>query len=199
MKKEKFFEVLGEIDDEKIKAAENAPNNQSSNKKRLAIGLSVAACIGLVIGAGIWLGKSQDITTDSADVQSESHDDSEDALALECADVDIYYVDGNEIKSVKEYLPLSAEEIFDKWKVQNKIGEDVSLIKVKIDDNGTDSKDSNAAYHTTGDKLTLNITVSKSIENYYDTLQEEELLESLKLTMTGYSDIKFDEYILSLE
>ncbi|MBO6140337.1 MAG: hypothetical protein J6O40_00960 [Ruminococcus sp.] len=199
MKKEKFFEVLGEIDDEKIKAAENAPNNLSSNKKRLAIGLCAAACIGLVIGAGIWLGKSQDITADSTGEQSESNDDSEDVLALECADVDIYYVDGNEIKSVTEYLPLSAEEIFDRWKAHNNIGTEVRLIDVRLDDNGTDSADSFVAYHTAGDHFTLNITISKSIENYYDTLPEEDLLESLKLTMTGYSDIEIDEYNLVLE
>ena len=45
----------------------------------------------------------------------------------------------------------------------------------------------------------LNVRVSDDLEKYYELKNEEKLLESLKLTLTGYSNIEFDEYDLILE
>lgn len=52
--------------------------------------------------------------------------------------------------------------------------------------------------HEVGNYHIYNL-IYKIIENYYDTIDRELLLESLKRTMTGYSGIEYDEYHLILE
>lgn len=53
MKKEQFYELLGDIDEETVKAAENPPAKKA---KRIWIGFGAAfaACLVALIGAGIW-------------------------------------------------------------------------------------------------------------------------------------------------
>ena len=54
-------------------------------------------------------------------------------------------------------------------------------------------------WYVEGDHFVFNITISKNIENYYDKIDPELLLEALKQTMTGYIRLEFDEYHLFLE
>ena len=113
--------------------------------------------------------------------------------------INIYYLDGTEMKSVSEFLPCAPKYIFESWKSYNHIGSEVQLINVNCDNNGTEGSDSSVAYYQAGDYFTLNITVSANLKDYYDTMPEIKLLESLKLTMTSYLNIEIDEYNLILE
>ena len=65
--------------------------------------------------------------------------------------------------------------------------------------NGVEIVDSFSAQYIVGDKFILNVTVSKDLEKYYETIPEEQLLKSLELTLTSYQQIEFDEYNLILE
>ncbi len=117
--------------------------------------------------------------------------------------VTVYYVTENGIESEEIFLPHTPEDVFSAWKAKNGIGDEVKLIKTEIKDNSTtesSEKDgSKVITHTIGDYFILNITVSKSLENYYPSHGEELLCESLKKTMAGYNGIEFDEYYLYLE
>lgn len=117
--------------------------------------------------------------------------------------VTVYYVTENGIESEEIFLPHTPEDIFSAWKAKNGIGDEVKLIKTEIKDNSTtessEEDGSQVIHHTVGDYFILNITVSKTIENYYSSHGENPLKESLEKTMTGYNGIEFDEYYLYLE
>lgn len=98
-------------------------------------------------------------------------------------DVWIYYVDGDAISREQATLPKTSQAVFASWKEKNGIGEDVVLLDV------TESLEEDGA--------ALYITVSANIETYYEIIDSELLLESLKQTMTGYSEIVYDEYHIS--
>ena len=196
MKKEDFFEMLGDIDENAVKSAETAPIKKMKTKW-IGYGASAAACLGLIIGIGIWYDHSKDPAPNNTSSQNE--DPSEAAIDIEQDNINIYYLEGDSIQSVTEFLPCDPKIIFDSWRSHNGIGDEVRLIEVKIENNGTESVDSLVAGHTVGDKFTLNVRVSDDLEKYYELKNEEKLLESLKLTLTGYSNIEFDEYDLILE
>jgi hypothetical protein len=69
----------------------------------------------------------------------------------------------------------------------------------KIENNGTESVDSLVASYTAGDKFIMNVKITKNLQNYYEGKSEEKLIESLKQTLTGYSDTDFDEFNLIFE
>lgn len=118
-------------------------------------------------------------------------------------DVTVYYVTENGIESEEIFLSCTPKDVFSAWKAKNGIGDEVKLIKTEIKDNSTtessEEDGSQVIHHTVGDYLILNITVSKTIENYYSSHGENPLKESLEKTMTGYNGIEFDEYYLYLE
>lgn len=117
--------------------------------------------------------------------------------------VTVYYVSKNGIESEEIFLPHTPEDAFSAWKTKNGIGDEVKLIKTEIKDNSvTESSEINGSKvitHTLGDYFILNITVSKTIEDYYSAYGEALLKESLEKTMTEYHGIEFDEYHLYLE
>lgn len=118
-------------------------------------------------------------------------------------DVTVYYVTENGIESEEIFLSCTPKDVFSAWKAKNGIGDEVTLIKTEIEDNSTTEKSEENGVevykHTMGDYFILNITVSKSLENYYPSHGENPLKESLEKTMTGYNGIEFDEYYLYLE
>ena len=205
MKKEKFFELMGEIDEEKVKAAEAAPIKK--RKARLIrIGLSAAACAGIIIGAVVWAGRSDNTALKHNESSTENdsninynENDSDTAIDLEYDDISIYYIKDGELQSETEYLPCSPKDIFEVWKKKNGIGDDVALINVKIENNGTEKVDSLIASYTVGDRFIYNITVTASLKNYFDTLPKEKLEKSLELTLTSYDDMEFDEFNIIYE
>ena len=203
MRKEEFFELIGDIDEEKVKAAETVPE-KSRKTKLIRIGLYAAACAALMIGAGAWLRSNSALEHNESEPGRESNinnneNDSDTAIDLEYDDISIYYVKDSEIKSETEYLPCSPKDIFEVWKDKNGIGDEVKLINVKIENNGTEKVDSLIASYTPGDSFIYNITVTASLKDYFDTLPREELEKSLELTLTSYGDMGYDEFNIIYE
>ena len=196
MKKEEFYEMLGDLDESKVKSAEKAPIKKAKTKW-IGYGLSAAACVGLIIGTGIWYNHSKNPTPNNT--SSLNDDSSEVDIAIEQDNVNIFYLEGDNIQSVSEFLPCDPKIIFNSWKSHNGIGDEVQLIEVKIENNGTESVDSLVASYTAGDKFIMNVKITKNLQNYYEGKSEEKLIESLKQTLTGYSDTDFDEFNLIFE
>lgn len=193
MKKEQFYELLGDIDEETVKAAEKSP----VKKKYMWIKYVVpfAACFALILGIGLNLRNRNKPSPESSTIDNSEEQD----VALEHDNINVYYVNNNELLAVSEYLPCSPEEVFKAWKKANNIGNEVELIKVEIKSNGTESSDSFTVNYTVGDSFVMEIIVTKNLKNYYSVIPEDKLLESLQLTLTGYHNIHFDEYYIKFE
>ena len=87
--------------------------------------------------------------------------------------------------------------IFDFWKKENNIGDDVKLIKCSITDNSKEEITESTAAYTPATKRIVEITVSKDIENYYDK-SKTLLLHTLEETFK--SSFNFcDEYQLIIK
>ena len=94
-------------------------------------------------------------------------------------------------------LPSNPYAIFDYWKKENNIGDDVKLIKCSITDNSKEEITESTATYTPATKRIVEITVSKDIENYYGD-SEELLLHTLEETFK--SSFNFcDEYQLIIK
>lgn len=207
MKSIDILNSIGEIDDEIIK---NAKENQKSKNTVKIITSTIAASFVLICTVSILINLLHNdniITggTESASQTSyilETTEESETGLMKK--NIWIYYVDGETVKKESRYMNISAEEIFDEWKEKNHIGNDVTLSSVSI---LSDTKDNVSVYkdepvithNTTSSYTTYNITISKNIQNYYKDINPKLLLETLKKTMTEYSDTKYDEYNLNFE
>lgn len=188
MKKETFCEILGDIDETYVSEARAGMRKEKRSAWRKWA--AAAACLCLIVGIG-------------AMMISNPPKMPEDEIALAYDDILIWYVEGDHLANTGIYLPCTAEDVFRAWKEKNNIGDDVLFIEVRIDDNGTSKEYSfeGESYieYTLGDHFVFNITISKNIENYYDTIDPELLLESLKQTMTDYTRLTLDEYHLFLE
>ena len=117
--------------------------------------------------------------------------------AAEQKDVNIYYINGEELAYKTEYLECSPDIVFESWKNANNIGEDVKLIKVEIKSNGQESvnpTDSSVEGYSVGNQFVMEVTLTQSIREYYSVKPEDELMESLRLTLTGYIYIDCDEF-----
>lgn len=192
MKKEQFYALLGDIDEDAVKFAENPPVRKKYMWLKYTV--SFAACFALILGIGFSLknrGKYM--------IEYSTIDTSEQAVALEHKNINVYYISNNELLSVSEYLTCSPEEVFKAWKKANNIGNEVELIKVEIKSNGTESRDSFTASYTVGDRFVMEVTVTENLKNYYSEVPEDELLESLHLSLIGYHNIDFDEYYINFE
>lgn len=128
-------------------------------------------------------------------------------LGVLLTDIWIYYVDGNEIK--RELVPKSGTSFstrFSLWKTKNGIGEEVKLITGEIVDIAATETYSEVngigiITYTPGNKFVCNIVVSANLQDYFETIDSEKLLESLKKTMLygRESGIKCEEYNLTFE
>lgn len=189
--------IIDMIDDECVR---DAKTKQKSKKTIWIAGVSIAACVGLLC----LILSSLDMNRDNVkkDNVKESEVSAEETSVLE-DDVWIYYVDGDVVTSEKEFLPYVPNEIFAAWREKNGIGDEVKLIACRIDSNATTStfefEGKEYVRHEMGDYFILNLTVSVNMENYYEKIDSELLLQTLEQTMTGYSDIEFDEYHLIFE
>ncbi|MDE7363507.1 MAG: hypothetical protein K2N27_01265 [Ruminococcus sp.] len=192
MKKELFYELIGGIDEETVRTAENPPVRKKHMWLKYTV--SLVACTALIIGIGFSLKNRGEHLIEYSTI-----DTSEENIALEHDNINIYYVNNNELISVSEYLPCSPDEVFRAWKKANNIGNEVELIKVEIKSNGTESSDSFTASYTVGDRFIMEVTVTENLKNYYSAVPEDELLESLRLSLTGYNNISFDEYYINFE
>ena len=99
--------------------------------------------------------------------------------------------------SILSKLSSDPYAIFNYWKKENNIGDDVKLIKCSITDNSKEEITESTAAYTPATKRIVEITVSKDIENYYGD-SEELLLYSLEETFK--SSFNFcDEYQLIIK
>lgn len=194
MKSSDILDAIGKVDDECVRKAKE---KKKSNKRVWITVGSLAACMVLLFMAPFIYIAFQG--ANSAAPEGAGGQD----LAVDSEYVWIYYVDGDEINRTSQYLPLSAEQIFYAWREQNNIGDEVAFIKVKIDSNSKTTESEfdgeGVVKHEIGDYFVYNLTISKRIEEYYHLIDSELLLESLKQTMTGYSELEYDEYNLILE
>ncbi len=188
MKAAQLFELLGEIDEAAVRDAAQ-PQKRGKRRYLLAFGLAAAACIALTAGVLLRRGAA-------APARSESSDTAD--AALDSADIRIYYYQGGEMCSETKSLPCEPKTVFQEWKTQNGIGDEVELISSRIESNGSEQSDSSTAQYAAGDTFILHLTVSANLRNYYQAVPEDRLLESLRLTMTGYSQIEYDGYDLTL-
>lgn len=203
MKPYDILDAIGDVDEVYVMKAKE---KRKSHKKLLITVSSLAACVIFLLIIPVVINSGNMNNTVSEPVYCSNPAivvASNPEIDIAYENVWIYYVDGNEINREQEYLQLSPNEIFNVWKEKNGIGEEVELIKVNIDSNGkttvSENDSSGVAMKEIGDYFIFNITISKNIENYYDQVERELLLESLKQTMTGYSIIEYDEYNLILQ
>lgn len=91
----------------------------------------------------------------------------------------IYYVKDGEVCKEQEYILAQAMAVFSAWKEKNGIGDEVELIQYSPD--------------------TTSIIVSANLQDYYGTIDRELLLDSLKQTMAGYSNLEYDKWNLYYE
>ena len=121
---------------------------------------------------------------------------------LEEMPFEIYYVANGKMKQKTIVTDASPENLFSIWKKENQIGDEVCFISVKLSDNGTteisEYSGVEVAAHKAGDHTVYTLTITKNLEQYYDSIEKELLLNSLEKTMTGMCDPKPDEYQLIL-
>ena len=132
--------------------------------------------------------------TDINETNNPERYESEASLALIC-----YRSDSSDdgLAYILSKLPSDPYAIFDRWKKENNISDDVKLIKCSITDNSKEEITESTATYTPATKRIIEITVSKDIENYYDK-SKTLLLHTLEETFK--SSFNFcDEYQLIIK
>ena len=227
MTKFDLFDSIGNVDDELI---EKAIEPKKSSKKAFLAITSVAACAVFACAAVLIvqnMNKSNNVVVDSGassavgtssvkPVNEESPENGvaggsssetpvlEDSVenALEEMPFEIYYVANGKMKQKTIVTDASPENLFNIWKKENQIGDEVRFISAKLSDNGTteisEYSGVEVVAHKVGDHTVYTLTITKNLEQYYDSIEEELLLDSLEKTMTGMCDPKPDEYQLIL-
>ena len=223
MTKFDLFDSIGNVDDELIEKAVK-PKMNSTNMRLFLITGSIAACAVIAVtvvfftsgnnttletsvpsiggytekGAEI----SSDITTGGANSEIPHTEESYDT-DVEIITSDIFYVKEGKIEKMPVEHEATPQAVFELWKTMNNIGDEVKLLSVKIESNGITEESvidgrGVATYHV-GTDLTLNLTITKNIENYYSRTSKSLLLDSLERTMYQSSEIKYGELNLILE
>lgn len=213
-----ILNAVGEVDDEYVTKAKA----RKTSRKRLwiALGSSAAACLALVLAVPIMFAmrganvpasgtaEPHGETASPIEYIDEKHQNTDNELTLVYDNAKIFYVADGKICSKTQSMELSAENAFIAWREANGIGDEVEFVKCEIKDNSTDRTVTMGGEtfieHTVGDYFILNLTISKSIENYYDRIDSELLLDSLEQTMRHFKedcfnvDLEYDEYHLIL-
>lgn len=190
-----LLQAMGRIDPKLIAdAAPDVPQKKRTNKMWVKCASAVAACLVLVIAVTFI---TQYIPTEyNLNYSYVGANGKEMYIADE--NVWIYYVDNGDIERERVKLPCTAENVFITWKHLNKISDDVKLIEYKIISNGneitSEFEGKGVVEYEQGDHLILNITVSEKLKSYDN---QTALIESLKDSMAGYSNIDFDEVNVS--
>ncbi len=209
-----ILSAVGEVDDEYVTKAK--AKKASKKKLWIALGSSAAACLALVLAVPIMFamrgatapapGTAEPpgaVEPPEAAEPPEDYRYPDPEVAPVYDNAKIFYVADGKICSKTQRMELSGENAFIAWREANNIGDEVEFVKCEIKDNSIDrtittTGGETVIEHIMGDYFILNVTISKRIEDYYDRVDSKLLLDSLKQTMTGYSDIEFDEYHLIL-
>ena len=225
MREEKFLNALAFLDDSMIEAVNKRREQKKKQKMYVMRILAGVACMcivfaGLLVSNTLYLFLQDKFkyTGDYWNRQEGSWRNEESIIGvkprptIETNDeleiniletpVWIYYVDQNQLqREQRKYRVVSREEIFAEWRILNGIGEEVELIHCELEDNSTTaySKINGTGIVTTtaADYFILRLVVSANISNYYDEIDSELLLESLKKTMMLGKE--YDEYYISFE
>ena len=134
-----------------------------------------------------------------AETGKENPGDKAPETSVASADVWIYFVQDGEICKERYRMNLQAEVVFDRWRAENGIGEEVQLLECEIRSKAITEQQGEADSHTSEYNFFMYLTVSQNLESYYEQKDEVLLLDSLRQTMTGYSGMTFQEYHLILE
>ncbi len=219
MKPEELSKYIGEIDDELIVGAKKKRSTQKKNI--FLITGSIAACAVIAVTC-VFLASRQSTAVETsvpysggyAEKGAESssgitirgtnseipHTEESYETDIEIITSDIFYVKDGRIEKTPVEHEAKPEIVFDLWKKMNNIGDEVKLLSVKIDSNGTTDESEYegqgvATYHV-GDHFIYNLTITKNIENYYSMTNKNLLLNSMERTMYQSSEIKIDEFNL---
>lgn len=224
-----LFDSIGNVDYELI---EKAKQPEKQNRKIFLAVTSAAACAvfacSVIITAynmnknnstGIYTGVSSAVDTsmispknvESADNVTTGGADSEfpvleysNETAIEEMPFEIYYVRNGNIEHKTTKTSASARAVFEVWKNENHIGEEVKLINVNLSQSGQETSEYeysgvDVATHKSAGKTIYTVKITKNIENYYDDTESELLLETLRKTLTGMNETPPDDYNLVLE
>ena len=227
MTKFDLFDSIGNVDDELIeKAIEPKKSSKKAFLAITSVAAcAVFACAAVLIvqnmnktnNVAVDSGASSAIGTSSVKPVNEDSSDNgavggssseapvlEDSVekALEEMPFEIYYVANGKMKQKTIVTDASPENLFNIWKKENQIGDVVCFISAKLSDNGTteisEYSGVGVATHKVGDHTVYTLTITKNIEQYYDSIEKELLLNSLEKTMTGICDPKPEKYQLIL-
>jgi hypothetical protein len=200
---EDILKSFGNIDDVLIKEAKKTKHK---NKKKIAIGAGIVALCVLIAFFVPFLPmliRGANSENHEMDYSDENHGTTSQETVIEKGEVEIFFAENGKIKSEKETLPLSPKEIFGAWRDKNSIGKEVYFIKAEIKSNGKEStyefEGEDVLKYETGDVFRFELTVSKKLEAYYYHYDKDLLLESLEKTMTGYSSVEYDDFVLILK
>lgn len=205
-----ILNAIGDIDDEYVAKAKAKKTPYKT--VWITLGSSLAACLVLFIAVPLIFAMTMRASAPDPAAAAPSAAASPHGeyvqIGVETSpiydDAKIFYVADGKICSKTMYICFSPENAFTAWREANGIGDEVEFIKCEIKDNGVTVEKDNVVEHTVGDYFILNVTISKNIENYYDRIDSELLLESLERTMKDYdedsffSGIEYDEYHLIL-
>ncbi len=210
---------IGEVDDEY--AARAKAKKTPYKTVWIALGSSLAACLTLFLAVPLIFAmrgasapaagaaEPHGETASPIEYIDEKHQNTDNELTLAYGDAKIFYVADGKISSKTQSMYYKPEDIFAAWREANGIGNEVEFVKCEVKDNSTDRTISmggkTCTEHTVGDYFIYNLTISKRIEDYYDRIDSELLLESLERTMKDYDEdnilgggIEYDEYHLIL-
>ena len=203
-----LFDSIGNVDDELIEKAVK-PKMNSTNMRLFLITGSIAACAVIAVTV-VFLtsGNNTTLETSVPSIGGYTEKGAEISSDITTGGAnfitsDIFYVKEGKIEKMPVEHEATPQAVFELWKTMNNIGDEVKLLSVKIESNGITEESvidgrGVATYHI-GTDHTLNLMITKNIENYYSRTSKSLLLDSLERTMYQSSEIKYGELNLILE
>lgn len=203
-KAEQLLDAIGDVDEELL-----SDGPRRKRKGRPWLGGVIAACVALAVAVPVVLlgsgRKNGSFPTNGAYPQEDRVNEigeMQDIGEIESFEVRIYAVNGGKITFTDMELPGSAESVFDAWKTQNGVGEEVKLLRTEQTDNGETTVSDGLATHTVGDHFVTRVAVSENLRDYCTGPDGGLLLDSLERTLAEFTRIgepEQNEFHLTLE
>ena len=216
MKKEEFYEVLGDIDENAVKEAEQQPPKIKRHWGGIA--LATAACLCAVLAAGIMMNlKDSDIDSSpgnsSSAYDSSNCSDADNSRKPSFADVDIYAYQNGEIIKQTQNVEYSDAGVFSAWLKLNGLaeGEKADELAKRMhysgdylipaeepkprlisDSDGSlmiDESFTPPTNNSNGDRCAADVTVPEEFKEFYNKIPKEQLEKSLMLTLQSYAKL----------
>lgn len=198
MKKEDFFEVFGELDDDIVKGAKTT----MKKKKNWKTWGTMAACFAVVIIAAPIIPRVKPAETNfhrnEAIIATENETNSHrNETVIATDNLKIYYLsESGTIESKSVELQCDPKDIFNKWAALNNIA-DVTFVDCVYDDNGGEKTQGEMIEHSVGNYYTLDFTVSKEFSSYAKSERGDLLIQSLRQTFCDYTPV--DDFNLIID